>query len=114
MSPGENCLECHDGGGARAWTAAGTVFHSRGAGTGEGARGARVHLRDAGGRTITLETNQAGNFYTAESLRFPLRVRIEQDAQERAMGADVQSGGCNECHNKPPVSGAPGRLSVHE
>jgi len=114
MLPGEDCIGCHDGGEARAWTAAGTVFQTRTSGTGSSARGARVHLRDANGRSITLETNQAGNFYTAERLRFPLRARLEQDGVVREMTPEVEYGGCNHCHTIPPEDLAPGRLSVHE
>lgn len=125
MSPGENCLECHGGGllegeaptvadpeGARRWTIAGTVFPSIGAAPGDGVRGAKVHVRDANGRTFTLETNRAGNFYSAERVRFPLRVGVEYQGVLHEMEPDVPYGGCNGCHRQPPRRDAPGRISV--
>jgi hypothetical protein len=125
MMPGENCLECHGGAAlpgepptvaspedARAWTIAGTVFPSESAGAGEGVRGARVHVRDAGGRAFTLRTNRAGNFYTAEPVRFPLRVSVEHGGVVREMEPDVPYGGCNGCHRLPPRQDAPGRVSI--
>ena len=125
MRPGENCLECHGGAmlpdepptvadreGAKRWTIAGTVFPSVSAAPGDGVRGAKVHVRDASGRTFTLETNQAGNFYTAESVAFPLRVAVEHRGVTHEMPLDVPYGGCNGCHRIPPRRDAPGRISV--
>jgi hypothetical protein len=124
MRPGENCLECHGGSAlagepltvpdredARRWTIAGTVYPTLEAAPDEGVEGARVHVRDAGGRAFTLETNSAGNFYTAEPVRFPLRVAIEHAGQLFEMPIDVPYGGCNACHRLPPRQSAPGRLS---
>jgi len=65
MEPSSNCMECHDGGEARRWTVAGTW---------PGGQGSRVSVQDAGGKGLTLRTNRAGNFYTAEPLAFPLRA----------------------------------------
>ncbi len=125
MMPGENCLECHGGGAlpgepptiadpddARRWTIAGTVFPLVSAGVKEGVRGAKVHVRDADGRALTLSTNRAGNFYTAEPVRFPLRVSVEHGGIVREMEPDVPYGGCNACHRLPPRREAPGRISI--
>jgi hypothetical protein len=125
MSPGENCLECHggeglpgealtvaDADGARRWTIAGTVFPSTASAPGDGVRGAKVHVRDARGKSFTLRTNQAGNFYSAESVEFPLRVAVEHGGVTHEMEPDVTYGGCNGCHRQPPRGDAPGRISV--
>jgi hypothetical protein len=125
MRPGENCLECHGGAAlpdepptvadrddARRWTIAGTVFPSVNAGEGEGVRGAKVHVRDANGRTFTLSTNRAGNFYTSEPVRFPLSVSVEHGGIHHAMDDEVQYGGCNACHRLPPRQEAEGRISI--
>jgi hypothetical protein len=126
MRPGENCLECHGGAALpgepvtvtdreaaeRRWTIAGTVFPSVNAAPGEGVRGAKVHVRDAGGRTFTLETNDAGNFFSAERVRFPLRVAVEHRGVRHEMVPDVPYGGCNGCHRVPPRQDAPGRIST--
>jgi hypothetical protein len=125
MRPGENCLECHGGGGlpgealtvenresARRWTIAGTVFPTTNAAPSEGVRGAKIHVRDAGGKTFTLETNGAGNFFTAEPVQFPLRVSLEHGGVVHEMEPEVPYGGCNACHRLPPRQDAPGRISV--
>lgn len=86
MSPGQDCLGCHGGGEARRWTAAGTWS----------AQGQHVTFTDANGRTVTVRTNQAGNFYTAEPLALPLAVSVDG----AAMPAPVTYGGCNRCHDR--------------
>jgi hypothetical protein len=126
MSPGENCLECHGGGtlpggsatvgdaedeGPR-WTIAGTVYRSFTAPAGDGLQGAKVHVRDAGGRALTLRTNRAGNFYTAERVQFPLRVSVEYGADLLEMELDAAYGGCNACHRVPALQDAPGRVAI--
>jgi hypothetical protein len=83
MAPGQDCLECHDGGRARHWTAAGTWTF-----------GAHVDLVDSGGKTVPLRGNKVGNFYTAESLSFPLTVYVDGQKMTDA----VTYGGCNLCH----------------
>ena len=84
MAPGQDCLLCHDGRSATRWTVAGTW----------GGPGARVTLTDSTGKTLTLATNQVGNFYTAEPLRFPLTVTVGS----ARMPDRVTYGGCNDCH----------------
>ena len=87
MKAGQDCLECHGGGGgeeeARAWTAAGTW-----------SRGAHVSITDSAGKSFTIRGNDVGNFYTAESLRFPLTVSVDGTP----MPGTVTYGGCNRCH----------------
>jgi hypothetical protein len=68
MAPGQDCMECHSSGGggeesARPWSVAGTIA---------GRQGARVTITDGNGKSFTLRSNQAGNFYSAEGLVFPL------------------------------------------
>jgi hypothetical protein len=83
MNPGEDCLGCHSGDEARTWTVAGTF-----------SRGAAVDVLDAAGKSFTLRGNAVGNFYSAESVRFPLTVRVD-GAQ---MTTPAAYGGCNRCH----------------
>jgi hypothetical protein len=90
MSPGQDCLECHGNGGgeedAVAWTVAGTWS----------GQGLHVDIQDAAGKSFTLRTNQVGNFYTREPVRFPLRVAVDG----QAMPNTITYGGCNRsgCH----------------
>ena len=96
MAPGQDCLECHGGGGgeedAKAWTVAGTM----------GRQGSRIDVTDADGKGVALHAAQNGNFYTAESVRFPLVVAVDG----RRMPGTVSYGGCNRCHG--PGGGAGG------
>lgn len=110
MKPGDDCLRCHDGRAAQAWTVAGTLYRDPQAGAAEGAGGGQVFLEDAAGRALTLNTNGAGNFYTAEALRFPLTVEVELSGARMKMVAHPQSGSCNFCHAQPAQNSAPGRL----
>lgn len=92
MSPFEDCLKCHGKGEGPAWSAAGTW-----------ARGAKIEVVDAGGKSVTMTGNKVGNFYTAESLRFPLTVYVDG----ARMPAPVTYGGCNICHHGREVTTGP-------
>lgn len=98
MLPGRDCMECHSAGGeddARPWTVAGTIA---------GTAGAHVTLTDGNGWAFTLRSNRAGNFYTAEGVRLPLRaVSVDgkaMPASEMAATANQRHpGSCNACHH---------------
>jgi hypothetical protein len=115
MRPGEDCLFCHGGDGgsgngerereAKTWTIAGTVYPSSSAPSGAGVLGALVHVTDAKGFSFTLRTNEAGNFYSAESVAFPLSVTVGQGGAVQPMAEGVAIGACNLCHTVPPASG---------
>jgi hypothetical protein len=104
MARGDDCLDCHGGGEAQAWTAAGTLGIGGSEGPLPGGRGSKIALTDAAGRSITVRANQAGNFYTAERLAFPLQVAVDG----QPMSAPVQDGSCNRCHGHGPGSGGGG------
>jgi hypothetical protein len=118
MSPGEDCVGCHASGEGPDLSAGGTVFANPGDAVDAGLKGARVHLVDAGGRSLTLRTNLAGNFYTRESLQPPLQVSVEKDGVVAVMTVAAPHGACNACHTVPaPVSpelqeAAPGRVAL--
>ena len=86
MAPGEDCLSCHDGSTATRWTAAGTW----------GGPGNTVTIRDSAGKTVTLVTNEVGNFYTSEPLAFPIRPSVNGEQ----MDPSASYGGCNSCHGR--------------
>jgi len=108
MRPGEDCLECHGGGGgegegddARTWSFGGTVFDQD---TNEGVHGVKVQLVDSRGRTITAWSNAAGNFYSAESMTPPFTVTLTRGGRsvtgvpDPVTTAHMDYGGCNGCH----------------
>jgi hypothetical protein len=101
MRPGEDCLQCHTESGEasnKVWAAAGTVFSQLTAAPDQGLQGVKVILTDAHGRVVQLVSNGAGNFYTAESLAFPLKAAVERNGVQVPMQAAVTNGGCNACH----------------
>jgi hypothetical protein len=111
MRPGENCLDCHG------FTAAGTLFTNATDDTSQGVKGARVHLTDASGRTVSLTTNETGNFYTRERLAFPLQILVEGNGLLAVMRTPTPDGGCNRCHTVPAPATelpelAPGRVAL--
>jgi hypothetical protein len=127
MNPGIDCLSCHAAGGlasARPWTLAGTVFPSATADA--GVPGAQILVTDVNGKRLTLLSNAAGNFYTAEPLGDLTDIEVQNGSHRLSMqlgvigtGALQLVGSCNRCHqiaaNAGPtlgVSGAPGRLFV--
>jgi hypothetical protein len=92
MAPGQDCLECHGGGGedAKTWTAAGTW-----------SRGAHVTVTDTNGKSVPMRGNKAGNFYTAESLTPPLTATVDgvtMDNVAALTSGRLAYGGCNLCH----------------
>ena len=110
MAPGQDCLECHDGGEARGWTAAGTWF-----------RGSHVDITDANGKTVSLRGNKVGNFYTAEPLAYPLTVTVDgRTMPPLGPVGRLTYGGCNACHQHGAAvelaDMAPGRdcLACHD
>jgi hypothetical protein len=93
MAPFEDCLSCHaSGGGARTWTAAGTWLE-----------GSRITIVDSHGKTISLRGNQAGNFYTAEGLAFPITISVDGALMATSTAPTTPFvstyGGCNMCHH---------------
>lgn len=110
MRPGENCLRCHSGDRAQSWTVAGTLFQSPTAAASDGLEGASVYVTDANGKGLTLRTNSAGNFYTAEDLAFPLHIVVQKGTTQVGMMQAAPNGACNSCHGDPPQNGAPGRI----
>ena len=120
MDAGENCQGCHGETGplylgeeqreAKEWTVAGTVFDAKNPAT--GSEGAQVQITDAQGFSFSLRANLAGNFYTRESVSFPLHACIAKNGQTVCQQSPVTSGSCNACHNlavfnapQPPLVG---------
>jgi hypothetical protein len=130
MNPGLDCLSCHSAGSNppffandRPWTIAGTVYASPDALADAGQPNVQILVTDANGQQLTLVSNAAGNFYTAEAVAFPLQSLMVQNKTHR-MQMDLASpytpipgfpsltGDCNSCHTQPSTFQAPGRLFV--
>jgi hypothetical protein len=116
MRPGEDCMRCHASGKheeAPSWTIAGTIYGAQDAAVEAGLEGALVHIIDAKGATTTMRTNQAGNFYSADAVAFPVQVAfVERNGVTTYMQRPIDTGACNSCHTLPPDNGAPGRIAA--
>lgn len=112
MRPGGACMTCHAVRGGPSYKVAGTVYpsaHEPNDCNGV-SDGTRVVVTDAKGVTATLTVNEAGNFYSRQTLAAPFRVKVVRGTAERAMLAPVTAGDCNTCHTTAGVNGAPGRI----
>lgn len=113
MEPGSDCQSCHkaDGSGrGQPWTVAGTLFGAPNAKSNAGLLASYVLVTDADGYAWTLRTNESGNFYIAETLKFPLQVEVHRGDLVMRMSEPVTTGSCNSCHTQPARHAAPGRL----
>jgi hypothetical protein len=115
MRPGEDCLHCHggsSGGGgeeehATPWSLAGTVYGTANTASGAGIEGVDVQVTDANGFAFALHSNLVGNFYSAETIAFPLKVCVSRNGSTTCMEGAASSGACNSCHEP---GGEPGRI----
>lgn len=110
MAPGDNCMTCHNGSKAPKWTVAGTVYSSPTDSALMGVDGVQVVITDAAGKKLTLTTNAAGNFYSRDSVTFPISAEVTRNGKTQKMSQTVPTGACSSCHNQPAISNAPGRL----
>ena len=105
MLPGSDCLTCHRTGGAATtvFTVAGTVFASTSCA--DPLAGATVKVVDMGGVLHSLTTNEEGNFFTTETIPFPVSVSVEHGTHVAVMASAPPTGSCGHCHTTP----VPGR-----
>ncbi|MCA9606366.1 MAG: hypothetical protein KC619_12255 [Myxococcales bacterium] len=128
-NPGTPCLVCHGpdySPGDEVFSLAGTVFLRSSDADRNGLAGVNVHVRDATGREMVVETNRAGNFMFEEGGRgdrgrgryqaspppeFPLEVWIESGGTEQHMrGLIRREGSCAACHSGAPSATSVGRI----
>lgn len=99
---GQPCTTCHSVGleGGPVFSIAGTLYERRGQPT--PLVGGRVTVTDARGTSITLASNEVGNFYVEErefDPVYPLRVAISFGDVRREMITSIsREGGCGACH----------------
>lgn len=102
--PGEDCQEgCHNHG----FTLSGTLF-SGAAGT-TPIVGATITVKDAAGATFEMVSQQNGNFYSGNTMQFPVTVIASSCPDAHAMISPITTpGGCAAagCH----VTGAAGNV----
>jgi len=116
MQPGGTCIGCHatTGGEAPTFVVAGTVYPSAHEPNDcNGSANASVVITDSTGKSLTLTTNAAGNFYaSAGALTPPYHAKVVANGKERAMSAAQTTGDCNSCHTESGAHDAPGRIML--
>jgi hypothetical protein len=119
MLPGRLCQSCHIRDGQASllvWTASGTVYGAADSRCNEGGiEGVKVELLDDKDQVLlTLTTNRAGNFFTAEPIAAPrFRARLSKDGKTQEMQGLQPTGACAGCHYPSSGSGAPGRVYLN-
>lgn len=116
MHPGVACIDCHEARGERPITVGGTVYpQAHEPDDCNGMSGLTVELTDARGEVFTMNTNRAGNFMLdgrSGTPTWPAHAVVRSATGERAMGGEINSGDCNDCHTVEGASGAPGRIQA--
>ncbi|MEZ4222915.1 MAG: hypothetical protein R3B13_18375 [Polyangiaceae bacterium] len=115
MRPGGTCIQCHSASGeGPTLLVAGTVYPTaREPDDCNGISAIDVVVTDAQGKTVTLSTNAAGNFFyeaAPGALVPPYNAKVVSGGKERVMKQSVASGDCNTCHTQDGKDGAPGRI----
>ncbi len=101
MHPGGNCNSCHSSSGeGPIFGIAGTV---QGAGTDSmncnGISGVTITLTGSDGKTQTLETNGAGNFFAAATVSAPFTASVSKEGITMKMTAAQSDFNCANCHS---------------
>jgi hypothetical protein len=110
MNPGLACIDCHSRSGTK-FTIAGTVYSKANeADSCIGKQGATVVITGADGRSMAIETNEAGNFYIRDKIALPYRAMVMMGGKQNVMVQPQTSGDCNACHSSTGANAAPGRV----
>ena len=111
MTPGDNCITCHQNTEAPVYVLAGTVMGSyKDDNNCNGAGSTTVRITDANGASFDLQTTSAGNFYTERQIKTPYTAKVLRNGKERAMVAMQTDPNCANCHTAEGLNNAPGRI----
>jgi hypothetical protein len=116
--PGQPCIWCHgeEGPAKTAFTVAGTVYSIQA--RPDPAAGAQVLVEDTQGRTQTITTNTAGNFYVTGALfqpNYPIRMSVKPAGGgpgPQMLSVSNREGSCAACHYNPPGPNSPGPVFI--
>jgi hypothetical protein len=116
--PGQPCLVCHGEAGPSSHTfvIAGTVYAKQGQSA--PAAGVQVELEDFSGTFVSLNTNEAGNFYIPTGEWSPVMPVL---VPQISMGQSVETmqthiardGSCADCHTLNPGPTSPGPVFLN-
>lgn len=108
--PGQPCLVCH----ADDYSAAGTIYAVKGDTV--GVAGASVLLSDRDGKSITLTTNAAGNFFVSKDAwnpTYPIQTSVTIGSFTSTMSSIIgRNGSCASCHVEPASRVSAGAVYV--
>jgi hypothetical protein len=94
---GMDCLGCHKTGGiALPFTLAGTLYSN--ANGSAPVAGATINVTDKTGAPLKIVTADNGNFWTTNTLTFPLKVNASLCPNTVHMNGSPGVGACNSCH----------------
>lgn len=115
--PGQPCVTCHGelGPAESEFLIGGTVYLIRNAE--DPAAGAFVQLQDSVGQVVTLQTNQAGNFWLLPDQWnpvYPIQTRVKWGTITKQMNQPIyRAASCADCHVPPrPSLTTPGRIYI--
>jgi hypothetical protein len=114
--PGQPCVTCHgdSGPGSPEFSVGGTVYALFRENT--PAAGAVVRIEDITGRTYSVPTNAAGNFYvplSAWAPTYPIQMKVTLGTVTKQMLTHVgRAGSCADCHLDPPSQTSPGHVYI--
>lgn len=105
-NPGQDCLNaCHNHG----FTLAGTLYDAGGT---TALAGGSITVKDANGATFDMVAQSNGNFFTSQTIAFPISVYASECPTSTPMTATIaaNNGGCNKngCH----ATGAQGHIHL--
>lgn len=114
MEPGRPCIACHTSSDeGPIFAIAGTVYPTiHEPDNCLGTRQGNVVIVGANQQTITLSTNQSGNFMREASMAKPYTAKVTFEGRDRVMATPQTSGDCNACHTEQGAEGAPGRIAL--
>jgi hypothetical protein len=113
---GQPCVTCHgDSGPASSeFTLGGTVYALFRQNV--PAAGAVVRIEDITGKTLSVLTNAAGNFWVTPSQwvpTYPIQMKVTLGNVSKQMTTHVgRAGSCADCHREPPSQTSPGHVYI--
>ncbi|MGV3622558.1 MAG: hypothetical protein ACO1OB_17195, partial [Archangium sp.] len=69
-----------------------------------------VRVTDSTGKTVSVVSNEVGNFWSSVMLEPPLSMEVEKDGRIATMPGTAPTGGCALCHSWPDPVSALGRI----
>jgi MYXO-CTERM domain-containing protein len=112
MHPGQACIACHASDEGPTFTIAGTIFAATAPDDCLGAKDSSIVITGADGKILTINANQAGNFYSELAVKMPYQAKVISGGKTKIMGGAQTTGDCNSCHTEEGANAAPGRITL--